>query len=121
LFEFLRTLPYQAREFLSDEGLFALLLGGAVLAIPPFLAARAYGWWGVILAVLAPVAIAILLMPLTEILRTFSPHENLHAYGMATWMYWTGLAFYLPFAIAAAGLGLWRRRRLKGRSAADAP
>lgn len=98
-----------------------MLLVGGVLAVPPFLAARADGRWGVIITVLAPVVIAMALMPLTEILRTLWPHENLHAYGMLTWMFWSALAFYLPFAIVAVGLGLWRRRVQRARSAAETP
>lgn len=109
-FEFLIGLPPQAAEFLSGTSLLITLVSGLILGIPPFLLTRAYGWWGVMLALLAPLGLATAVAPFTEVIRTFWPHQNLHAYGMLIGMYWYALAFYLPFAIVAAGLGLWRRR-----------
>lgn len=96
--------------FLSHANLLLVALVGGVVAIPFFVVARRYGRKGVIISLGAPVVVAAALLPLGMALQALMPDGNFFAWGMATWMLWCAVAFCLPFGMAAALLGLWRRR-----------
>lgn len=119
-FEYLLSVPGQVRNVLSPGSLLPIVVVGAVLAIPAFLAARAAGWRGVACAVLAPLVLAIVLPVGADVIRTFWPEQNVFAYGMAMTMYWNLIAFYAPFSVVGAALGLWRRRVGRPRRAPTA-